>query len=125
MYIEYNPNPLHKRTGDCVIRAVSKALNQSWEKTFINICIMGLINGDMPSSNYVWGKYLKQNGFKKHIIPDTCPDCYTVERFADDHVKGTYVLATGSHAISVKDGNFYDTWDSSDEAVIYFWEKGE
>jgi len=33
---------------------------------------------DMPSANRVWMAYLKKIGFKKYLIPDTCPDCYTV-----------------------------------------------
>jgi hypothetical protein len=33
-YESFNPNPYGKRVGDCTVRAVSKALNQSWEKTY-------------------------------------------------------------------------------------------
>ena len=38
MYSYFNPNPIkNKRVGDCVIRAISKALNQSWEETYIEL----------------------------------------------------------------------------------------
>lgn len=33
-YINFNPNPDRKLVGDCVIRAISKAMNQSWEDTY-------------------------------------------------------------------------------------------
>lgn len=78
---------------------------------------------DMPSSNAVWGAFLKKEGFKRYIIPNECPDCYTVEDFCIDNPRGTYVLATGTHAVCVRDGFFYDTWDSGKELPIYYFTK--
>ena len=80
---------------------------------------------DMPSSNHVWGAYLMSKGFERHIIPNTCPDCYTVKDFCEEHPEGTYILATGSHVVAVIDGDYYDTWDSGDEIPIYFWEEAQ
>lgn len=31
MYIEYNPNPVARKVGDCAVRAVAKALRISWD----------------------------------------------------------------------------------------------
>ena len=76
MWIEYLNNPFGLRVGDCVIRAISKALNQSWEKTYIDLCVQGFMMSDLPSSNAVWSSYLKHKGFKRCTIQD-CPDCYT------------------------------------------------
>lgn len=75
-YINFNPNPDRKLVGDCVIRAISKAMNQSWEDTYMGIMLQGFAMHDMPSSNDVWGRYLFEHGFRRYIIPDTCPDCY-------------------------------------------------
>lgn len=33
MYAEYNNNPQNKRVGDCVIRAIAKALEKSGTKS--------------------------------------------------------------------------------------------
>ncbi len=33
-YKFYNPNPNDKFTDDCVIRAISKFLDQSWDTTY-------------------------------------------------------------------------------------------
>ena len=33
MWKKYNPNPKGACVGDCTVRAISKALNQSWEDT--------------------------------------------------------------------------------------------
>lgn len=121
MFVQYNENPSNNRVGDCVIRALSRALKQDWEKTYLDIALQGYIMRDMPSANSVWGAYLRERGFRRHIIPDTCPDCYSITAFCIDNPKGTYILATGSHVICVEDGNYYDTWDSGNETPIYYW----
>lgn len=122
-YVFYNPNPKNKRVGDCVIRAVGKALNQNWTDTYIGLCSEGLMFKDLPSSNYVWGMYLKKYGYEEHMISSVCPQCTTVSKFAKTHPKGKYVLACQSHVVCVENGDWYDTWDSSDEVVLYYYEK--
>lgn len=123
-YEYYNPNPNGSRGGDCVVRAISFLTGQAWERTYVDLCIQGFILCDMPSINSVWGAYLKSKGFKPYVIPDNCPDCYTVKKFVSDHPWGEYMLATGSHVVAVKDGNYYDSWDSGDEIPVYYWMKG-
>lgn len=123
MYEKYNPNPLKNNVGDCVIRSISKILGYDWERTYIELAIQGFMMCDMPSANNVWGAYLRSKGFNRHIIPDYCPDCYTVEDFANDNPNGDYILATGTHVIAVSRGNYYDSWDSGDEIPIYYWSK--
>lgn len=122
-YVQYNPNPVRKLVGDCVIRAISKTMNKDWEDTYLDIVLQGFLMHDMPSSNDVWGTYLLNNGFRRYVIPDSCPDCYTVSEFVNDNPELTGILATGSHVIAVGDGNYYDTWDSGNEIPIYYWRK--
>ena len=125
MYSYYNANPYKIRVGDCVIRAISKALNQSWEDTYIDLTIQGYLMGDLLSSNAVWGAYLKSKGFTRDIISNDCPECYTIEDFCNEHPKGTYIIGTGTHAVCVIDSTIFDTWNSSGETPIYFYYKGE
>lgn len=118
-----NVNPQANLVGDCVIRALSLALDQDWDTTYMGVVAKGYEMKDMPSSNSVWGAYLKHNGFKKYVIPDECPDCYTVDDFCKDHPHGKYVLATGTHAVTAISGDYYDTWDSGSEIPIYYFKK--
>ena len=124
-FIKYNPNPQDNYVGDCVIRAISKVLNQSWEDTYIQLALQGYMLADMPSANHVWGAYLKGKNYERHSIPNTCPVCYTIKDFCEDHPIGTFILATGTHVVAVQDGNYYDAWDSGNEIPIYFWQKKE
>lgn len=122
MWRKYNANPRGKSVGDCTVRALSVALGKPWAEVYCDIADMGLELCDMPSANAVWGEYLRRCGFRRHIIPDTCPACYTVEDFCIDHPKGTFIVALSGHVVCVKDGVLYDTWDSRNEVPIYYWE---
>ena len=123
MWIKYNPNPCGLRNGDCTIRAIAKALGQSWDVTYLQLSIFGYIHCDLLNSNNLWTHYLKRRGFKMRVILDEHPDYYTVEDFCTDHPKGTYVLGTGTHAVAVVDGFYYDAWDSGKEMPIYYFER--
>ena len=123
MFIQYNANPNNNLVGDCVIRSIATVLNKSWEDVYAGIVLQGFIMNDMPSSNSVWKAYLNKYGYTRHIIPNTCPDCYTVKDFCKDNPVGNFVLGTGTHAIAIKDGNYIDTWDSGNEIPIYYFER--
>lgn len=117
----FNNNPSGRSVGDCSIRALSVALGIDWETAYALVALNGYLMNDVISSNSVWGSVLRQNGFYRHSIPNTCPDCYTLERFAEDHPIGVYVVGTGNHVATVKDGLIWDSWDSSNEIPIYYW----
>ena len=125
MFVLYNPNPAQAIVGDCVVRAISKLMDTDWETAYLSVVTQGYKMYDMPSSNPVWGAYLKEHGYKRHTLPDTCPDCYTVAEFCRDHPSGRFLLGTGSHVVTVVDGDHYDTWDSEAETPIYYWSKEE
>lgn len=125
MWVEYNPNPTGRRVGDCAVRAVSMALGVDWETAYAMMAVNGFSMGDMPNANSVWGAVLRQNGFYRESLPDSCPDCYTAEDFSKDHSKGVYVLGFGNHVATVVDGNIYDAWDSSKEIPQYVWYRKE
>lgn len=125
-FVFYNPNPKQKMTAiDCTVRAITLAEDSDWETEYIGLAIEGAVLGDMPSANTTWHSYLRRKGYRRGTIPNTCPDCYTIRDFAEDNPRGVFILGTGSHVVTVIDGNYYDTWDSGDETPVYYWTKGE
>lgn len=123
MFIFSNPNPCKTLVGDCVVRAISLAEGTMWDVVYLDLCAKGLDMCDMPSSNDVWGEYLSEKGYRRYILPMACATCYSVEQFCKEHPVGLYILATGTHVITVIDGDHYDTWNSKDETPIYYWQK--
>lgn len=117
-------NPSGKIVGDCVVRAVSLATDENWQKTYIALALKGFFMNDMPNSDAVWGSYLMDNGFSRYAIPNTCPECYTISDFAAEHPKGVYVLGTGKHAVTVMNGDIYDAWNSENEVPIFYYSRG-
>lgn len=125
MWIPYNPNPKRRNVDDCSIRALTKVLGVDWNKAYAITSAEGFSQCDMPHSNSVWGKILKASGFERIAVPDTCPDCYSIEEFLLDNPKGKFVIAVQGHVVSAIDGNLFDTWDSSTRVPQYFWYRKE
>lgn len=118
-------NPAGRNVGDCAVRAVSVALGVDWETAYAMLAKAGYQMADMPTSNGVIGAVLRQNGFYRHAIPNTCPDCFTIGDFADDHPEGVYVVGTGNHVVCIRDGIVMDSWDSTREVPVYYWSRKE
>lgn len=125
MWIKYNANPVANRVEDCAIRAVAVALDISWEYAFDLIAKNAKEMGNVMHSNAVFGSVLRQHGFKRFIVPNSCPDCYSLIDFCMDNPEGVYVVGLDSHVVAVVDGNYIDTWDSGNEIPIYYWKEME
>ena len=102
-YKYFMNNPCGARVGDCAVRAISKALNISWEEAYSKLAINGYRMCDMPSSNTVIASVLRQNGFYRENLPDYGDRPYTVREFAERNPIGVYVLGTGNPCRYVDD----------------------
>lgn len=117
----FQPNPTGTNTRDCVIRAVSAVLDISWDDAFDLVAERAKAMGQTMDDNAVYGSILRQMGFARAIIPNSCPDCYTAEDFVYDHPHGVYVLGFTGHVVAVIDGQIWDSWDSTKLIPTYFW----
>lgn len=122
-FILFRNNPRGRNVGDCVIRALSKALDISWQTAYIDMVMHGYYMGDMPSSNAVLNAYLHTKGFRRYVISNECEDCYSIRQFSIDNPQGTYIVCTGTHTVAIIDGNYYDSWDPGDEVPLFYWKK--
>lgn len=124
MYRFYNPNPVGRTTvGDCSVRAISKALGITWDEAHDELSQTSKQMGDIMNSNDVISAVLRHNGFYKEGLPCTYKHCFTVREFAEENPVGTYVVGTGTHVVTIINGDYFDAWPSGDESVIYFWTK--
>ena len=124
-WVLYEPNPVRTGAGDCAVRAIAKALGLSWEEAYTRLSANGFQMGNVISADEVWGSLLRQNGFTRYLVENTCPDCYSVEDFSNDHPNGLYVVKSENHVATIVNGTLYDSWPSQDKTVIYFWTKEE
>lgn len=122
-WISYNPNPVKADAGDCAVRAIAKALDISWEKAYTKLSMAGYLMCDMPNADWVWGSVLRKEGFSREILPNTCPDCYTVADFCHDNPRGVFVVKSERHVATVVNGTLFDSWNSEQKVPIYFWRK--
>lgn len=120
-YRYFNPNPVGNRTRDCVIRAISAALNMTWDDAFDIIADRAKAMGETMDENAVYGSILRQCGFYRAVPPNTCPDCYTAKDFCRTHPYGVYVLGFTGHVAAVIDGQVWDSFDCTDEPITYYW----
>jgi len=123
MWIYANPNPCRQEEPDCVVRAIALATGKSWREVHYGLCRLSGKLCTMPSVNWLWGLYLERHGFRKFLLPESCPSCVTVREFAKRYPDGIYVIGTGSHAVCVRMGDYMDAWDSGDEVPTYFYER--
>ena len=124
-YTYFNPNPFQHFIEDCAARALSKALSIDWDMASAILANAGIKMGYNADDKRVFYAILREQGFDREVIPNTCPDCYTAEDFCIEHPKGTYILGFGDHVAAVVDGTIYDTWDSRKEKPFFYWHKKE
>ena len=115
---EYNPNPKKKNVGDCSLRAYCAAFGWTWEEAFEKASEIAKDEAIMMDTHKTCEKVMEGEGyvldeeFKKSKRKDL-----TVNEFALTHPYGTYLLNTHGHLLCVKDGEYWDSWDSGKKKV--------
>ena len=115
---EYNPNPKKKNIGDCSLRAYCAAFGWTWEEAFEKSSEIAKNEALMMDTHKTCEKVMESEGyvideeFKKSKRKDL-----TVNEFALTHPYGTYFLNTHGHLLCVKDGEYWDSWDSGKKKV--------
>lgn len=123
-FVEYNANPKGRKTGDCVIRAICTALNETWEDTYKGLLEVALDTGYAISCTENYGEYLKRKGYIKQKMPRKLNNRkYTVAEFADELAKPkvTYIINIANHTTMIRNKNLYDLWDCRRKSVLNYW----
>ena len=120
----YNPNPLDKETGDCVVRALCATTRQSWLNIFDILCNFARAEYTMPNNSEVYSKAFKYFGFKQKTIPrpKKGQKSMDVQKFCETHSDGTYIIKTARHVIGVVQGKYYDLYPNYGQKVYTYYE---
>lgn len=123
-FIRYNNNPRSRKASDCVIRALSLALDKSWYQIYRELFELGLEECRMINEPDLYQLYLKKQGLEKQRMPKR-PDNtrYTVKEFANELAKPDkiYILSIAHHITVIKNKDLYDTWNCSHKSVGNYW----
>lgn len=130
-YRYYQPNsldPKHKY-GDCTIRALTMALNLTWLEAFdvcIPFCRKYQCSNIFDTPVETRKAIMRELGFYYTGVSNSKGSKRpTVAQFAANHPEGTYVLVVASHIVAVKDGFYYDTWDSGRKSLYGYFTYSE
>ena len=112
----YNVNPRLRHVNDCTVRAISLALNISWENAYDLLSSYAKEQGVMMDEVTYIDDFLEKH-FKKWC---GCKDKVkvTVEQFVESHPVGTFLITMRGHITCCINGCIYDTFNPKDR---YIW----
>lgn len=116
MFKYLNRNPYGANIDDCVIRAISLALDIDYMQVFDDLCkIADELDSEVDRSD-VFIKYLKSKNWE-YYEPKLD---MTVKKLTDLSNDPALIVVNG-HMTFVKDGNTYDTWNPNRYKVKYLF----
>lgn len=132
----YNANPKNRFTTDCVIRAISTALELPYNTVVMEMAEMQCKTGYDPSENKLIGMYLESKGWIKKSQPRKLDGTkYTGAEFCQEIREGctwgigdfTRIVANigGHHTVAIMDGKVWDIWNSTCGSIGIYYVKFE
>lgn len=119
-----NKNPRNIKASDCVVRAISTALNKPWTQIYTDLTNLGFDLCRMPSEPDTYIKYLDSLGYKKQKMPKRYDNTrYTVEEFANELAdeNKTYIISVAKHLTCLRGKTLIDTWNCGYKSVGNYW----
>ena len=115
MWKYYNANTRGNFVNDCVVRAISKAEEKTWDKTYEELSDIAQYEGILLDDvkfveNYLDKRYKRQCHYSK-----------TVGEFIDEFHKGTYLITMPGHITCAINGVLYDTFDCRPRRMWCAW----
>ncbi len=124
IYRYRNPHPEGKRVTDCVVRAITIAVEGDYleVRKHLNRIKKELKETSYQNRKFI-DKYTKLNGWKKISFPAVkgVPRLRGKD-FVKQYPEGTYILKLARHVVAVVDGVYLDTWDSTEKMIYNAWE---
>ena len=127
----YNANPRNKLTGDCVIRAISTAMDRPYNEVYEELFRFSLKCGLMLNDNKCYEKYLEAQGWEKHAQPRKDDNtkytgkefCIEAQEYTFNYPSAMIAHIGGHHIVAIIGGRVWDTWDSTYGCIGNYWTK--
>lgn len=131
-YYWHNENPSNRKTGDCVLRSIAVATNQTWDKVLDDLVEIAHKRHIMIDDSGCYGRYLESLGWVKMKQPRKFDNTkYTGKEFCKylekNGYKGPILAHIGGHHITVfnktasKAYRCCDIWDCTDGCIGNWW----
>lgn len=117
MFKYHNENPNGYHIPDCVIRAITKALNINYYDV---VCMLKL-NGDMFECDMLNVRCYEKLLDYDFDLPHYIGNGNTAEQVAQDFKNYIVILRMEGHLSVAIYGIIHDIWDCSDEIITDFW----
>ena len=105
--------------GDCVIRSIAIALNQSYRQTLIDLCELGIELGRLPNDKIVFNKYLINKGWVKRKAKRVNGKLMKLKDTTFDESR--LLVSTRGHLTCVIDNVIHDDWDCRSHYAGIYW----
>lgn len=113
----YNANPQGDNEQDCVIRAISLALQTS----YYDIITMLRANGRFYECDDLCVSCYERLLDRKFNLPHYISYGKTAKQIANEHPRDRVILRMEGHLSCSLYGDIYDTWDCSNEECTDYW----
>lgn len=115
LYFDLKNTKKDMEIGDCVIRAVALATNESYDKVWKDMFMLASEIGFFPNQNRVSEKFLFKKGFIKYKLSNKNAKIRTnqLNNLCPYKIKDKWIIchSTG-HWVASYNNVFYDQWDS-------------
>ena len=126
----YNANPKNRYTGDCVVRALTVALEKPYEEILMELVEIQLNQGYSATSKDAYSRLLAKYGWKKQKQPKREYGVYTAkytgkefcEEIAEPGVR-YFAHIGGHHVVAIVDCKVWDIWNSTGDCIGNYWVK--
>lgn len=118
-----NNNPKNRKTSDCVVRAISEALNMKYEDVIEGLVEVWKKTGYCFNDKRNYEKYLESLGWvkckqpkrfngKKYLVGEIDELLYPQERA---------LITMAGHMVAKKENHLVDTWDCRRKAISNYY----
>lgn len=129
-YRKVNKNPLGKKTGDCLTRAIANVLDISYEQVIKEQCDGAINTSCGLTSNEVIDYVMNKYGYKKMKQPRKSDKtkyrvCEMDKVLTKKQMSEGVLINVSNHSTCIKNYDIQDIWNCSYKTTLNYWVKDE